>query len=71
WQAHRASMKAAFPDGWNPPRKLSRDAMDGLRRLHAANPDTFSTPALAARFRISPEAVRRILRSAWAPPRDR
>ncbi|KAJ7064915.1 hypothetical protein C8F01DRAFT_1128734 [Mycena amicta] len=71
WQVHRDSLKAAFPDGWNPPRKLSREAMDGLRQLHRINPETFSTPVLADRFRISPEAVRRILKSRWAPSTSR
>jgi len=41
--------------------------MDGLRVLHMHDPETFSTPLLAERFRISPEAVRRILRSKWEP----
>lgn len=64
---HRKMMKERFPDGWNPPRKLSREAMDGLRALHAHDPETFTTPALAEKFRISPEAVRRILKSRWMP----
>ncbi|KAJ7640868.1 hypothetical protein DFH06DRAFT_961298, partial [Mycena polygramma] len=51
WQAHRAALRHTFPDGWNPPRKLSREAMDGLRQLH----------------RVDPEALRRILKSRWAP----
>lgn len=68
---HREAMKENFPDGWNPPRKLSRDAMDGLRALHLHNPEQFNTPALAAKFRISPEAVRRILKSKWHPSEKR
>ncbi|KAJ6595704.1 hypothetical protein DFH09DRAFT_145348 [Mycena vulgaris] len=71
WQAHRKTLKEAFPDGWNPPRKLSREAMDGLRQLNRVDPETFTTPVLAERFRISPEAVRRILKSRWAPPQER
>ncbi|KAH8113972.1 hypothetical protein DFH11DRAFT_286794 [Phellopilus nigrolimitatus] len=67
---HRQTMKDRFPDGWNPPRKLSREAMDGLRTLHAHNPETFTTPVLAERFRISPEAVRRILKSKWLPNKE-
>jgi len=64
---HREAMKTNFPGGWDPPRKLSRDAMDGLRALHTHNPEQFTTPVLAAQFRISPEAVRRILKSKWQP----
>jgi len=70
WREHRAALREKFPDGWAPPRKLSRDAMDGLRTLHAHDPTTFSTPVLADKFRISPEAVRRILRSRWQPTRE-
>jgi hypothetical protein len=44
--------------------------MDGLRQLHRADPTAFSTPILAERFRISPEAVRRILKSRWEPTRE-
>jgi len=64
---HRERMKRSFPEGWSPPHKLSRQAMDGLRVLHMHDPETFSTPMLAERFRISPEAIRRILRSKWEP----
>jgi len=64
---HRERMKSLYPEGWSPPHKLSRQAMDGLRVLHMHDPETFSTPLLAERFRISPEAVRRILRSKWEP----
>jgi uncharacterized protein YnzC (UPF0291/DUF896 family) len=45
--------------------------MDGLRMLHAQNPDIFTTPLLANRFRISPEAVRRILKSKWEPTKEK
>ncbi|THH12147.1 hypothetical protein EW145_g209 [Phellinidium pouzarii] len=60
-------MREKFPEGWNPPRKLSRETMDGMRALHAQDRLTFSTSVLAERFRVSPEAVRRILRSKWSP----
>lgn len=68
---YRAVIKKNFPEGWSPPRKLSREAMDGLRELHRFNPEMFSTPVLAEKFRISPEAVRRILKSKWEPSRER
>jgi hypothetical protein len=70
YSAHRASLKKAFPEGWSPPRKISREAMDGLRELHAFDPELFTTPVLADKFRISPEAVRRILKSKWVPTRE-
>lgn len=71
WRRHREKIKEVFPDGWNPTRKVSRDAMDGLRSLHAFDKDTFSCAVLADKFKISPEAVRRILRSKWEPSREK
>lgn len=71
YRVHRQALKEKHPEGWLPPRKLSREAMDGLRALHHHDPKTFSTPVLANKFRISPEAVRRILKSKWAPSRER
>lgn len=70
WRRHRLAIKEAFPQGWSPPRKLSREAMDGLRAMHMYDSHTFSTPVLAEKFKISPEAVRRILRSKWEPSRE-
>lgn len=71
WKRHRAAVKEAHPEGWQPPKKLSREAMDGLRLMHSQNPEVFTTPVLAGKFRISPEAVRRILKSKWEPTRER
>lgn len=71
FKAHREVMRKAFPGGWSPPRKLSREAMEGVRQLYRLDPEKFSTPMLAEKFRISPEAVRRILKSKWEPPREK
>lgn len=71
WKAHRKVMRETFPEGWAPPRKLSREAMEGLRQLHHFDSEKFSTPILAEKFRISPEAVRRILKSKWEPTREK
>lgn len=68
---HREAIRKSFPQGWSPPRKLSREAMDIVRQLHRTDPETFSTPILAERFRISPEAVRRILKSKWEPTAEK
>ncbi|KAM0747395.1 hypothetical protein T439DRAFT_383513 [Meredithblackwellia eburnea MCA 4105] len=65
WALHRRSIKKQFPDGWDPPRKLSREAMNFVRALHQHSPQQFTVPALAERFRISPEAVTRILKSKF------
>ncbi|OQV06678.1 hypothetical protein CLAIMM_11219 [Cladophialophora immunda] len=68
WQAQKATLSKKFGDeGWNPRKKLSPDAMDGIRALHEEDPDRWSTPLLAEHFQVSPEAIRRILKSKWRP----
>ncbi|KIM46868.1 hypothetical protein M413DRAFT_63945 [Hebeloma cylindrosporum] len=67
FRKHRETMRKAFPEGWLPPRKLSREAMDSLRQLHRASPEQFNVTMLSEQFKISPEAVRRILKSKWEP----
>ncbi|KAL1966117.1 hypothetical protein VTN77DRAFT_4865 [Rasamsonia byssochlamydoides] len=70
WQVHKEAMKRKFKDGWNPPKRLSPDALDGIRHLHASAPDKFTTPVLAEEFKVSPEAIRRILKSKWRPSEE-
>lgn len=67
WAVQKAALAAKFPEGWKPIRRLSPDAMDGIRALHAQMPDVYTTATLANQFRVSPEAIRRILRSKWRP----
>ena len=71
YKAHRETMRKEFPQGWAPPRKISREAMDAVRQLHRLDPEKFNTPMIADRFKISPEAVRRILKSKWEPSAER
>ena len=62
----KKSLKQKFgEEGWNPRRKLSPDAQRGIRELYALDPTLYSTPTLAEQFKVSPEAIRRILRSKW------
>lgn len=67
WEIQKGALKRKFPDGWAPAKKLSPDAMEGIRHLHHIDPDKFTTPVLAAEFKVSPEAIRRILKSKWRP----
>ncbi|KAJ4474190.1 hypothetical protein C8R41DRAFT_740844, partial [Lentinula lateritia] len=71
YKIHREVIREEFPDGWNPPRKLSREAMEGLRQLYHLDKTKFTTPVLAEKFKISPEAVRRILKSRWEQPKEK
>lgn len=70
WQIQKDALDKKFPAGWSPPKKLSPDALDGIRHLHATAPDQFTTAFLAEEFKISPEAIRRILKSRWRPSED-
>jgi hypothetical protein len=70
WQIQKSALGEKFPTGWNPPKKLSPDALDGIRHLHATAPDRFTTAVLAEEFKTSPEAIRRILKSKWRPSED-
>jgi hypothetical protein len=70
WKVQKAVLKEKFKEGWNPPKKLSPDAIDGIRHLHATAPDKFTTPVLAQHFEMSPEAIRRILRTKWLPSEE-
>ncbi|KAJ0422803.1 required for respiratory growth protein 9, mitochondrial [Aspergillus carlsbadensis] len=67
WQIQKEALKKKFPTGWSPQKKLSPDAMEGIRHLHAMSPDRFTTAVLAEEFKVSPESVRRILKSKWRP----
>ncbi|OJD35957.1 mitochondrion organization and biogenesis protein [Diplodia corticola] len=71
WRIQKEALKEKFgEEGWQPRKKLSPDAMEGIRTLHKSDPGRFSTPVLADEFKVSPEAIRRILRSKWRPSEE-
>ncbi|KAL7933431.1 hypothetical protein V8C35DRAFT_304372 [Trichoderma chlorosporum] len=67
WQIQKAALKEKFPGGWQPRKRLSPDALAGIRALNAQFPDVYTTDALADKFQVSAEAIRRILKSNWRP----
>ncbi|KAF2850946.1 hypothetical protein T440DRAFT_449526 [Plenodomus tracheiphilus IPT5] len=68
WRAQKAALKAKLNgEAWNPRKKLSPDTMEGIRHLNATQPSKFTTPVLAEHFKVSPEAIRRILKGKWRP----
>ena len=67
WQIQKAALKEKFPEGWMPAKRLSPDALAGIRALHAQMPARYTTEVLADNFKVSPEAIRRILKSKWRP----
>ena len=68
WQTQKKALADKFgPTGWLPRKRLSPDTLEGIRALHTQYPDRFTTPILADQFKVSPEAIRRILKSKWRP----
>jgi hypothetical protein len=68
WQIQKEALEKKFgEEGWNPRKRLSPDTIEGIRAMHRQYPDNFTTPVLARHFRVSPEVIRRILRSKWTP----
>jgi hypothetical protein len=70
WQTQKEALREKFPEGWNPRKKLSPDALAGIRALHQQFPEEYTTDVLADKFEVSPEAIRRILKSKWEPNPD-
>ncbi|KAL9123277.1 MAG: hypothetical protein Q9187_000185 [Circinaria calcarea] len=68
WQIQKSALTNKFGNqGWKPRKRLSPDALEGIRALHAQYPGRYTTPVLADQFKVSPEAIRRILKSKWRP----
>ncbi|KAI4131345.1 MAG: hypothetical protein LQ341_006369, partial [Variospora aurantia] len=68
WQIQKDALKDKFStEGWAPRKRLSPDALEGIRALHAQYPEKFTTPVLADQFQVSAESIRRILKSKWRP----
>ncbi|KAH7122319.1 required for respiratory growth protein 9, mitochondrial [Dendryphion nanum] len=71
WQIEKAAIKEKLKgEAWNPRKKLSPDTMEGIRHLNSTHPEKFTTPILAQYFKVSPDAIRRILKSKWRPSDD-
>ena len=68
WQVQKDALLKKFgSSGWTPRKRLSPDALEGIRALHAQYPEKYTTPELAKHFEVSPENIRRILKSKWRP----
>jgi hypothetical protein len=67
WMVYKEKLKEKFPEGYQPLKRLSPDAIAGIRALHAQMPERYTSWALSQEFKVSPEAIRRILKSKWTP----
>lgn len=71
WQIQKSALSEKFgSSGWSPRKRISPDSLEGIRSLHSQYPDRYTTSVLAERFKVSPEAIRRILKSKWRPNDD-
>lgn len=70
WAIQKEALKEKFPEGWRPRKRLSPDALNGIRALNQQFPDVYNAESLSQKFEMSPEAIRRILRSKWQPKAD-
>lgn len=68
WKKRQFSLEKRY-NSWNPTKKLSRQQIQDLRNLKDQAPH-MKTVELANYFDVSPEAVRRILRSKWVPKEE-
>lgn len=67
WKRQLFALREKFHgQKWNPQKKLSRPAMEGVRYLKSISPE-LTNRDLASHFKISPESIRRILKSKFQP----
>lgn len=68
WQTQKEALEQKFGEtGWQPRKRLSPDTIEGIRAMHASDPASYSTQTLSEHFKVTPEAIRRILKSKWRP----
>lgn len=68
WEKREESLRKRYGQ-WNPTRKLSRQQISDIRSFKEQAPQV-KTKQIADIFNINPEAIRRILKSQWAPRDD-
>ncbi|EME88928.1 uncharacterized protein MYCFIDRAFT_213461 [Pseudocercospora fijiensis CIRAD86] len=71
WKVEKHALQKKFGEtSWQPRKRLSPDSLEGIRALHSSDPATYTTAVLAANFEVSPESIRRILKSKWKPSEE-
>ncbi|KAK6359423.1 Required for respiratory growth protein 9 mitochondrial [Orbilia brochopaga] len=70
WKVHKDAVKAKHGGkAWDPFARLSPAAVATLKQLREENPG-MTVEEFAPIFKISPDAMRRILRSKWTPTKE-
>jgi hypothetical protein len=62
WSLQKEALAAKYPT-WKPLKILSRETQSGLRILHSSDPQKWTASVLSSHFKVSVEAVRRILKA--------
>jgi len=71
WQTQKAALQSKHSgESWAPRKRISPDALSGIRALHSSQPSIYTTAQLSTHFKTSPEAIRRILKSKWRPSEE-
>lgn len=52
---------------WSPKKRVSRETMEKIRALAFRQPDVYDSIKLSQEFKLSVEAIRRILKSKYQP----
>ncbi|BAO41254.1 uncharacterized protein YNL213C [Kluyveromyces marxianus] len=67
WKRQKLALKEKLKgEKWNPSKKLSREQMESVRLLKRQLPN-LNAGDIAAQMKVSPEVIRRILKSKWEP----
>ncbi|CAH01009.1 mitochondrial ribosome assembly protein RRG9 [Kluyveromyces lactis] len=70
WKRQKFALKEKLNgERWNPKKKLSREQMETVRLLKRQFPHMTSGD-IAIQMKVSPEVVRRILKSKWEPTEE-
>ncbi|ODQ79092.1 hypothetical protein BABINDRAFT_162157 [Babjeviella inositovora NRRL Y-12698] len=70
WAKRDTTIKRKIGGGpWKPTNKVSRDTMEGIRAFKTQFPHS-DNQKIGQLFKLSPESVRRILKSNWKPTGD-
>lgn len=71
WMRQKAALQDKFGEQkWQPRKRISPDALSGIRTMHNQQPHVYTTEVLAEHFKVSAEAIRRILKSKWQPDEE-
>ncbi|SCU98387.1 LAMI_0F14400g1_1 [Lachancea mirantina] len=70
WKRQKFALKEKLGNQeWKPLKKLSREQMESVRLLKRQFPD-MSAKQLGDQYKVSPEVIRRILKSTWEPTEE-